>query len=230
MDALAIFAKAPVAGQVKTRLCPPLTPEQAVELYRCFLLDILENVSVLQGVGVFLAFTPAGAEAVFHPFLSFDQAQDRPQEIKLIPQRGDSLGERMANTLADLLAGGFERVVIIGSDLPTLPVSHLREAFRLLHDEDTDVALGPSEDGGYYLIGARTLYPLLFEGVAWSTPAVLSQTCTRAESLGLRVAFVPPWYDVDTRDDLRRLAAEISSPTCRSPRTRRFLQRVGVSS
>ena len=102
MDALVIFAKAPVAGEVKTRLCPPLTPEQATELYRCFLLDILENVSVLKDVRIFLAFTPVGTEAIFKPFLSFDKAssdkaQDRPREIKLTPQRGSSLGKRMAS-------------------------------------------------------------------------------------------------------------------------------------
>jgi rSAM/selenodomain-associated transferase 1 len=222
MNALAIFAKAPVVGQVKTRLCPPLTPEQAAELYRCFLLDILENVSVLPGVDIFLAFTPVGAAAIFQPFLS--------QRVRLIPQRGDSLGERMANTLADLLTDGFKRVAIIGSDLPTLPVSYLQEAFRLLDNENTDVVLGPSADGGYYLIGARTLYPPLFAGVTWSTPTVLCQTCSRAQSLGLRVAFVPPWYDVDTKDDLRRLAADFASPARCSPRTRRFLQHVGVSS
>ncbi len=222
MDALAIFAKAPMVGQVKTRLCPPLTPKQAAELYCCFLLDILENVSVLPDISIFLAFTPAGAEAIFHPFLS--------RQVELVPQRGDSLGERMANTLGDLLAEGFKRVAITGSDLPTLPVSHLREAFRLLYKENTDVVLGPSEDGGYYLIGARTLYPPLFEGITWSTPTVLSQTCKRAESLGLRVAFVPPWYDVDTRDDLQRLIADLGNPTCYSPRTRCFLQHVDVSS
>src|SRR5262249_35824828 len=157
--ALAIFAKVPIAGQVKTRLCPPLSETQAAELARCFLTDTVTRVCTLLDTQVYLAFTPANSEPVFRSLLPFP--------VCYLPQRGDSLGERELNVFIDLLGDGFTDIVIIGSDIPTLPIAHLQEAFTLLANPQNDVVLGPSSDGGYYLLGARTVHQELFENITW---------------------------------------------------------------
>lgn len=221
-SALAIFAKAPIVGQVKTRLSPPLSLEEAAELYRCFLLDTVTRAISLPDVHVYLAFTPSDGEALLRALL--------PYPVQYIPQRGASLGEREANVFADLLQTGFSRIVLIGGDIPTLPFSHLQEAFSLLTDPCNDVVLGPSEDGGYYLIGARALHTCLFANIAWSTPTVLQETLVQARRAGLRVAQVPAWYDVDSQEELNQLAEELTpSPNSeRAPITRAFLARLGL--
>lgn len=219
-NALAIFTKAPIAGQVKTRLCPPLSFAAAAELYRCFLLDTIERACTLPDVQVCLAFTPVESEPIFRKLLPFP--------LLYVPQRGPSLGAREANVFVDLLAQGFSRVVILGSDIPTLPVSHLQNAFALLEDAQPDVVIGPSADGGYYLLGARALHPALFEGIAWSTPTVFVETLAQARRVELRVAQVPAWYDVDEPGDLRQLAEELatSGGDERAPKTSAFLARL----
>jgi hypothetical protein len=221
-SALAIFAKAPIAGQVKTRLCPPLSLEEAAELYRCFLLDTVARAVSLPGVQVYVAFTPPDGEALLRKLL--------PYPLHYLPQRGESLGEREANVFAELLPAGFSRVVLIGGDIPTLPLSHLQEAFSLLADAQRDVALGPSTDGGYYLIGARAFHPELFENITWSTSAVLAETFVQARRAGLRVVQVPAWYDIDSKEDLHQLVAELTPPISgeRAPTTRAFLARLGL--
>lgn len=219
-SALTIFAKAPIVGQVKTRLCPPLSPEEAKELYQCFLLDTVARASRLPDVQVCLAFTPAESEELLRAFL--------PGSLLYFPQRGNSLGEREANVFVDLLQRGFSRVVLIGGDIPTLPFFHLQEAFSRLTDPRTDVVLGPSEDGGYYLIGARKLHPCLFEDIAWSTATVLVETLAQARRHGLNVAQVPVWYDVDSEVDLARLAVELHNQSARrnAPATGAFLEQL----
>jgi hypothetical protein len=215
--ALAIFAKAPVAGQVKTRLCPPLTAEQAAKLYECFLLDTVARACSLTGVRVFLAITPGGTEPLFRALLSCP--------VNYLPQRGATLGEREANVFADLLQQGFSRIVIIGSDIPTLPPAHLHAAFACLEEPGNDVVMGPSDDGGYYLIGARALHPTLFQDIAWSTPTVCAETLTRARRAGLHVAQVPSWHDVDNADDLRKLVLKlnVAEPEPVAPYTQAYL-------
>jgi rSAM/selenodomain-associated transferase 1 len=214
--ALAIFAKAPVAGQVKTRLCPPLTAEQAAKLYECFLLDTVARACSLTGVRVFLAITPVGTEP-FRALLSFP--------VNYLPQRGATLGEREANVFADLLQQGFSRIVIIGSDIPTLPPAHLHAALACLEEPGNDVVIGPSDDGGYYLIGARAPHPTLFQDIAWSTPTVCAETLARARRAGLHVARVPSWHDVDNADDLRKLVLELNAaePEPIAPYTQAYL-------
>lgn len=217
-SALAIFAKAPIVGQVKTRLCPPLSPEEATELYRCFLLDSVERACRLAAVDVYLAFTPTGSEPLFRQVLPFP--------VRYVPQRGASLGEREANVFADLLQVGYAHVVIVGSDIPTLPLTHLQQAFSLLTESQLDVVIGPSTDGGYYLLGARRLHHALFANIHWSTPTVFEETVAQARRAGLDVAQVPAWYDVDENDDLRKLVAELTPPehAARAPRTRVMLE------
>ena len=217
-SALAIFAKAPIVGQVKTRLCPPLSFEEAKELYQCFLLDTVARALRLPDVQVCLAFTPADSELLFREFL--------PASLRYVPQRGVSLGEREANVFADLLEMGFSRVVLIGGDIPTLPLSHLQDAFALLADFRNDVVLGPSADGGYYLIGARARHPELFENITWSTSTVLAETLAQARRSGLCVVHVPAWHDVDSAEDLATLVNELQEKEARAaaPRTREFFE------
>src|SRR5581483_5043371 len=138
---LVIFAKAPTAGQVKTRLCPPLTPAQAAELARCFLIDTVERACTLPSIQVYVAFTPAESENIFRTLLPFP--------VHYLPQRGNSLGERELNVFLDLQERGASRIVLIGSDIPTLPLAHLLEAFTALEDSQCDAVFGPSSDGGY---------------------------------------------------------------------------------
>jgi rSAM/selenodomain-associated transferase 1 len=221
-NALAIFAKAPIAGQVKTRLCPPLTHKQAAELFRCFLLDTVEHMCSLETVQVFLAITPADSEPLFRHMIPFP--------VRYLPQRGDSLGEREINMLVDMLSEGFSRAVIIGSDIPTLPVAHIQEAFTRLEDPECDAVFGPSTDGGYYLVGVREVHRPLFENVAWSTPQVLEQTLEQARLHQLAVELVPSWYDVDTVEDLQQLVIDVREKRDGSddvPRTRELLKRLG---
>jgi len=197
--ALAVFSRVPIVGQVKTRLAPVLTLEGAADLYRCFLLD---TVSLAMRVGrckALLVYTPREASRVLRDMVE--------QPIDLIPQSSGDLGSRMNDAFKDLFACGYESCVMIGGDLPTLPLSRLRTAFSAL--ERSPVVLGPSLDGGYYLIGLRVSQPALFEGITWSTPQVLGQTIDRINRLGLEVHCLEPWYDVDTAEDLDFLVSHV---------------------
>jgi rSAM/selenodomain-associated transferase 1 len=198
--AVAIFAKAPTPGAVKTRLCPPLTPRQAATLGRCFLHDKIAQVRGLTGTTPVMAYAPASERDVFERLAP---------DFALRPQHGRDLGERMRSTLRALLRAGHRAAIAIGTDTPTLPAALAQHAVDLAASGDVDVVLGPAEDGGYYLIGVRDDYPTLFDDVRWSTPAVLDVTRRRAEEAGLRTALLPTWFDVDTADDLARLRAAL---------------------
>jgi rSAM/selenodomain-associated transferase 1 len=200
--AVAIMAKAPQGGEVKTRLSPPLSLTDAAELYRCFLLDKIEQVMALEAATLAIAFTPAEARGFF---------EEVAPGFLLVQQQGADLGDRLANSLGELLARGHGAAVVIDSDTPTLPVRFLQQAVDQLTTSEIDLVLGPTEDGGYYLIGFRAMHRELFETMAWSTSTVLSETIRRARAKGLRVACLPPWYDVDTPDDLGRLRAELAA-------------------
>ncbi len=209
------MAKAPLPGQVKTRLCPPCTLEEAVQLYRCFLLDTFELVGGLRGVMVTVAYFPSEAEEAFKSMV--------PPAFALMPQRGDNLGERLSRAFEQLFSLSYEQVVALGADSPTLPPSYIKQSFELL--ARTELALGPSADGGYYLIGMKAFHPELFRGVVMGTGRVLAQTLERARRANLRVSFLPPWYDVETQDDLERLRAELLAIPQVAMHTRSFLCR-----
>ena len=213
--AVAIMAKAPEAGKVKTRLCPPLSLAEAAELYRRFLLDKIEQVRALSGASPAIAYTPVEARDFF---------EEVAAGFALVPQRGEDLGDRLANSLGALLETGHRGALAIDSDTPTLPLGFLQRALDLVASPEIDVVLGPTEDGGYYLIGLRTAHSELFEAMAWSTSQVLPETLRRADAKGLRVACLPPWYDIDTPDDLARLQAALGASDGESSRhTRGFL-------
>ncbi len=198
-DTLLVVAKKPTPGQTKTRLCPPLTPTQAADLYECFLRDTLELMRKVPGVQRMIGYLPEDASDYFRQLAP---------DMGLICQRGDSLGERLDHLLTETLAGGSRRAAVMDSDSPTLPAGYLSQAFeRLL---DADVVLGPTRDGGYYLIGVKQPQPHLLRQVQMSTPHVLSDTLALAEAAGLAVSLLPTWYDVDTITDLEQLESEIA--------------------
>jgi len=216
MDAsLIVVAKKPEPGFTKTRLCPPFTPQEAAQFYRCLMLDTLELAARVQGVEHCLAYTPIGAHAYFQDLV--------PEGFSLIPQQGVDLGERLANTLADRFQRGYRKVAVMNSDGPTLPLPYLEQAFRQL--QQCDVSLGMGHDGGYYLIGMKQMRPQLFENIAWSSGRVISQTLDTCRRLKLKVHRLPQWYDVDVGEDLQRLRSDLAKNPTAAPRTGAYLQR-----
>jgi rSAM/selenodomain-associated transferase 1 len=218
--AVAIMAKAPRAGEVKTRLCPPLSPAEATELYRCFLLDKIEQVRMLKSAIPAIAYTPAEERTFFETLAP---------GFVLFPQEGPDLGARLASCFDHLLERGYAGALAVDSDTPTLPAEFLEQALALIATPDVDVVVGPSEDGGYYLIGLRRAHRELFDEIAWSTAMVLPETVRRAAAKRLRVVSLPRWFDVDTADDLERLKASLHGMDGDEPRhTRRFfMERTG---
>jgi uncharacterized protein len=223
--ALAIMAKAPAMGAVKTRLVPPLTPDEAAGLSSAFIRDAADNIAALGDPAVhgYVAYAPLGAEAAFEPLL--------PTGFRLLAQRGGDLGERLDHAAMDLLGAGYAGMCLINSDSPTLPTAILRRAVDLLRRPGERVVLGGAEDGGYYLIGLKALHPRLFADIDWSTERVFGQTLARAAEIGLAVERLPIWRDVDDAAALAALHRELFAPAARSdalepfpaPATRRFL-------
>ena len=196
MDAsLIVVAKKPEPGFTKSRLCPPFTPQEAAQFYRCLMLDTLDLAARVQGVEHCVAYAPTGAQSYFQSLV--------PEGFSLIPQQGADLGERLANTLADRFQHGYQKVVIMNSDGPTVPLAYLEQAFRQL--QHNDVSLGMGHDGGYYLIGMKQMQPELFENIAWSSDRVIFQTLDACRRLQLKVHRLPQWYDVDVGEDLQQL-------------------------
>lgn len=214
--AIAVMAKAPQAGEVKTRLVPPLTPEAAADLYRCLLLDKLLQVGQIPEVDRYVAYTPVEARPVIQELA--------PPPFALIPQSGADLGDRLHRLSTALLERGHAGAIIVDSDTPNLPSDCLAEALRQLSRDVVDLVLGPAEDGGYYLIGLKRPSRELFDDISWSTPSVLPETLRRASRRRLQTALLPSWYDVDTADDLLRLRRELTANgSASAPHTRAFL-------
>src|SRR6478672_4245874 len=251
--ALAVMTKAPQAGRVKTRLVQPLTPEQAAELNKCFLRDTAAAISTAcsrrpacppkprrrrvgdegkkenkdagashseaaTGVCGIAVYTPVGAESAYNDIL--------PVGFSLLPQRGEKFGERLYLAAEDLFNCGFESVCLIDSDSPTVPAENFQQAVELLSMRGDGVVLGPSDDGGYYLIGVKQPHRHLFEQIDWSTERVLIQTMQRATEIGLELKLLPTGYDVDDDVSLQRLRKELlanMTPADAAPHTREFL-------
>lgn len=196
---LITVARHPIPGKTKTRLSPPLSQEQTANLYECFLLDTLEIMRQVPGVERVLAYLPEDARDYFNRLAP---------DMALIPQRGASLGERLDNLLNDTLLSGYEQCIAINSDGPSLPVEYLVSSFTQL--ESCDVVLGPTLDGGYYLIGMKHPHSRLVLDVQMSTPRVLADTLDLASQAGLTTSLLPTWYDVDTYADLDYLYRDLS--------------------
>ena len=214
------MARAPVPGAVKTRLCPPLDPEQAAEFYECVLRDVLHELAPSEFWDTWVAYAER----------SRDYFQQFPEPgIALLPQRGASLGERMHAVFVDLCHAGYSHVVLVGSDIPTLRAGSIVRACDLLERGGSDLVLGPADDGGYYLIGLNRPEEGLFTDIVWSTATVLKQTLAKARQLGLRVRTVAGTYDIDVAKDLERLRRDLTnSRTLRAarPRTDAWMRRL----
>lgn len=223
--ALGIMTKAPEAGKVKTRLIPPLTAQEASELNVCFLHDLGRSINLAsrqglaRGVGV---YTPVGAEAAYENVL--------PDGFFLLPQRGSGFGERLSFAAQDLFKLGFASVCLINSDSPTVPASSFEQAASELAKPGDRVVLGPSLDGGYYLIGLKQMHKRVFEEIDWSTESVLGQTVERAMETGINVHLLPGGFDVDDRSALGHLCDELLGDnrisTQAAPSTRQFLAKI----
>jgi rSAM/selenodomain-associated transferase 1 len=215
-NALLVMAKRPMPGQSKTRLVPPLSHAQAAALYECFLRDSLELMRQVPDAWPVVAYTPGQAEAYFAALAP---------DFDLWPQQGHGLSARLDNELTHYLDLGYQSVVAMDSDSPTLPLACLVAAFEALA-RPNDVVLGPADDGGYYLIGLKQPAPRLLRQVRMSTSNVLHDTLALARQEGLRVELLSAWYDVDDRQSLARLAAELRQAAPDTARhTRAFLQR-----
>ncbi len=204
-EALALFAKTPIPGNVKTRLQPLLSPAEAAGLYQAFAADAWSKLQQLTPASLYL-YSDTASEAY---------SEWAGEHGRL--QRGDDLGDRMAECFADLHRAGHQRILIVGSDSPSLPLDYLRKAFVMLRE--CDAVVGPAEDGGYYAVGCRQPHPQMFDRVTWSSPRTREQTEAAFRRVGYSLRLLPQWHDVDTFDDLRRLAAEPYLP----PHTRAWL-------
>jgi uncharacterized protein len=229
-SALALMTKAPRAGEVKTRLVPPLTTEEAAQLNRCFLQDTGAAISVCCGgltmpnparsiVCGIAVYTPVGAESDYIDIL--------PTDFSLLPQRGKDFGERLYFAAEDLFKSGFKAVCLIDSDSPTIPAENFARAIELLWLPGNRIVLGSCDDGGYYLIGLKRLHRKVFERIDWSTKRVFEQTRQRAIQIGVEVHELPRGFDVDNRATLHRLCDELLGENGRdniAPRTKEFLR------
>jgi rSAM/selenodomain-associated transferase 1 len=229
-SALALMTKAPRAGQVKTRLVPPLTNEEAAQLNKCFLQDTGAAIFVccsgltapspsrpiVRGVAV---YTPLGSESDYTDIL--------PADFSLLPQRGKDFGERLYLAAEDLFKCGFDAVCLIDSDSPTIPAENFAQAVELLSLPGDRIVLGPCDDGGYYLIGLKRLHREVFERIDWSTERVFEQTKQRAAQIGIRVHELARGFDVDDRATLHRLCDDLLGENARdrvAPQTQEFLR------
>jgi rSAM/selenodomain-associated transferase 1 len=204
--ALAVMAKAPRPGKVKTRLSPPLTLDQTAALNICFLKDTTENIAAVcagkrgSAAGL-ISYTPVGDEGLFDGIL--------PGSFALIAQRGDAFGERLLAAAEDILACGFDSVCLIDSDSPTVPAAAFEQAVAELERPGDRIVLGPSDDGGYYLIGLKRAHRAPFERITWSTGSVFEETCERVLGAGIELVLLPTWYDVDDGATLEILTGEL---------------------
>jgi uncharacterized protein len=198
-----IFCKTPAAGFSKTRLSPPLRPEECGMLSACFIRDLaatMHGISLDGNATPYAVYTPAGTEDRLRALL--------PPGFRLLLQCEGDFGTRLLRATTDLLGAGHAGAILLNADSPTLPASILRAAVRALRDDV--VVLGPAIDGGYTLIGLSRPHARVFEDIPWSTPDVYRLTVERAAEIGVPVVTVPLWYDVDDRATLRLLEAELA--------------------
>jgi len=208
---LVIMAKAPRLGAVKTRLAPGLSPDAIAAFYRCLLEDTLALARSLPGVEV----------AIMCPESDVGElVQLAGNDVRVVAQKGVGLAAGLTSVFAHLAEG--QRMIAFNSDSPHLPHSVLEDAFEMLAGHE--LVVGPTHDGGYYLVGAKASHPTLFEDDGMGTSSALERLLARARALGLSVGLAAPFYDIDVADDLTRLAAELRVAPARAPRTARWLR------
>jgi uncharacterized protein len=213
--AIAVMAKAPQPGRAKTRLVPPLDPAGAAALGAAFLRDVTENIACAgreAPIAGCVAYAPAGQEALFDGVLAPGTRLLLADGSPPMPTRVQGFGRSLLHAMQTAFASGYGAVCLLNADSPTLPTEVLRRAAHILMAPGDRVVLGPAEDGGYYLIGAKAPHAHLFEDIDWSTDRVAAQTRARAGALGLDLVELPRWYDVDDRSALLRLLADLEAP------------------
>jgi rSAM/selenodomain-associated transferase 1 len=209
---LVIMAKAPRLGMVKTRLAQSFLAEAVTELYRCLLDDTLTLARSLSDVEV----------AIMCPAPDVEELARLVRTVDVVAQKGEGLAAGLTSVFAHFAASGRQRVVAFNSDSPHLPASVLESAFEAL--TGYDIVVGPTHDGGYYLVGAKAAHSALFDGDGMGTKSALEALLARARGLQLSVGFTDPFYDVDVESDLARLAAELRLDPARAPRTAVWLK------
>jgi len=217
--ALIIFAKAPIPGMVKTRLCPPLDEEEAASLHGSLVMDAIERTKGLKGITLYVA----GSPDLDHPFFKVMEGR---YGARLLLQRGPDLGIRMRNAMKDAFDQGATDVLLTGTDFPAMPRAHLLEALTLITKHDA--LLGPTTDGGYYLIGLRTMRPDVFQDIAWSTASVFAETKKKIAAAGLSLGLLPECRDLDRPDDLNAFIALCGKDRNITKRTEGALRLIGV--
>jgi len=193
---IAVMAKQPKPGRTKTRLTPALSEVEAADFYQCLLEDTLSSLRARADTDIVIAVEHPDSAAFF---------ADLAPDLAQVTQGDGPLGSRLEAVLTACLSNGYVEAFAIGSDSPDLPPSHLDESFGALARTDVDIVLGPSDDGGYYLIGQTQRWPEVVTEVQMSTPSVLADTLKVARRLGASVHLGPSWYDVDEPADLERL-------------------------
>jgi len=210
---LILFVKSPESGNVKSRLSRSIGKMGAAQLYRCFVLDLLDALD--KGAwGLHIFFHPPDAGLTVKKWLGEDRSY--------AAQEGEDLGERMKRAFEESFAGGSDAAILIGSDLPDLPREIIETGFvSLLHH---DVVMGPALDGGYYLIGFKreSFAPDVFDGISWGSGTVFRETCQILSRKGRRFSVLPPWQDIDTYEDLQALIARHGQTPFAGSRTIRY--------
>jgi rSAM/selenodomain-associated transferase 1 len=233
--AIGVMAKAPRPGLAKTRLCPPLLPEQAAQLSAAFLRDITENIALAARTAPIhgcIAYAPMGCESWFDGHLAEGTAFVLADGTPPMPPNVQGFGRCLLHAAQAMFAAGFAAACLVNSDSPTLPNAVLTEAAHALLVPGERIVLGPADDGGYYLLGMQQPHAHLFADITWSTSEVADATRARAASLGLEVVELPTWYDVDDAAALSRLREELGRLATGpqpydAPCTRACLQRIG---
>lgn len=201
---LVIMAKAPIPGEVKTQLCPPLAAQSAALLHESFIRDAVEKAVSVPDAEVVVAYSPRGTVRFFREIA--------PKADHYLCQRGSCISERISSCF-ERLADSQRSVVVMGADSPTLPARCLEIAFSLLDTGQADAVFGPTSSGGCYLVGLRSHHHELFGDVVWSGPNVARSSVRKAADMGLRTHLLPEWYGVDRPADLAHLRAELLDRT-----------------
>ncbi|MFO8098535.1 MAG: TIGR04282 family arsenosugar biosynthesis glycosyltransferase [Salinibacter sp.] len=215
--ALLVFAKVPRPGTVKTRLTSLFSPAEAARIYTAFLRDALRQYARLDAT-VRLYVAPPVPES-----MSIGQ----PAAMTLHEQEGADLGARMRHAIDESIEAGYKKLAVIGTDHPTLPSSFIAKGFQALKEESS-IAIGPSTDGGFYLLAMTTSFPVLFEGMRYSHAEVFADTLDRAATTDAALTILPEWYDVDTPAALARMLTDLSGASVEAPNTRRVVDTLNV--
>ena len=216
--AVILFARDLILGQVKTRMSSSFNDETILRLYTCFVEDSLEKIRQVDNADCFVGISPSNISGFFNGIEDSD--------TRLFIQQGKDLGDKMRQAFVDRFSDGYKKVVIIGSDSPSLPVSYINQALN----SDKDLMLGPSTDGGYYLIAMTGKVSEVFDGIAWGTEQVLDETLNRVKKAGVSLELLPVWYDVDFPEDLKFLKTHLElitqSGLCEVGKTKKILDEI----